>query len=58
MSADKAKTKALASATDATAAAARILAALEAGKTPELADAKVLEAVGCWTRRALAKGQL
>jgi hypothetical protein len=37
-------------------AAARIVAAIEAGEAPSLADAKILEAAGCYIRRnAVAK---
>lgn len=47
--------KATASAEASVEAARRIIVALEAGKLPKLADAKILEAAGCYIRRNASK---
>ncbi len=55
MTSDKRIERAAVQARAAVDASARIAAAVAAGKPPAFADAKVLEAVGCWLRRNGAK---
>ena len=49
--ADAKRAKALDHATKARGSAARVMRAVKKGEPVDLADAKVLEAAGCWLRR-------